>query len=69
VDFNKFHPNAFLSCSADWTIKLWDKNIPSSLCSWDLNNAVCDGIDFPAVDLDFHTDSTLPYETYGRDRY
>jgi len=42
VDFNKFHETAFLSCSADWTVQLWDKNMPASLCTWDLNNAVCD---------------------------
>lgn len=42
VEFNKFHATAFLSCSADWTVQLWDKNMPNSLCTWDLNNAVCD---------------------------
>jgi dynein intermediate chain 1 len=24
VKWNKYHPRIFLSCSADWTIKLWD---------------------------------------------
>ena len=24
VRYNCYHPRAFLSCSADWTIKLWD---------------------------------------------
>ena len=42
VDFNKYHEAAFLSCSADWTIQLWDKNQSQSLSTWDLNQAVCD---------------------------
>jgi len=24
VKWNKYHPRIFLSCSADWTIKMWD---------------------------------------------
>ena len=32
----------FLSCSADWTIKLWDDRRTSSVLSWDLSNAVVD---------------------------
>jgi dynein intermediate chain 1 len=27
VKWNLFHPRVFLSCSADWTIKMWDKEI------------------------------------------
>lgn len=42
VTYNYFHPNCFLSCSADWTVKLWDHNKPEEVMSWDLNNAVCD---------------------------
>ena len=42
VQYNFFHPNCFLSCSADWTVKLWDHNKPEPVMSWDLNNAVCD---------------------------
>eukprot|EP01051_Picozoa_sp_SAG22_P007379 SAG22_NODE_518_length_9512_cov_5.735897_1_plen_666_part_00 len=42
VTCNYFHPNCFLSCSADWTVKLWDHNKPEPVMSWDLNNAVCD---------------------------
>jgi dynein intermediate chain 1 len=42
VTYNYFHPNCFLSCSADWTVKLWDHNKPEPAMSWDLNNAVCD---------------------------
>lgn len=24
VRWNKYHPRIFLSCSADWTVKMWD---------------------------------------------
>ena len=24
VKWNKYHPRIFLSCSADWTVKMWD---------------------------------------------
>jgi dynein intermediate chain 1 len=42
VEYNYFHPSAFISCSADWTVKLWDHGRPQVIMSWDLNNAVCD---------------------------
>ena len=31
-----------MSCSADWTIKLWDDRRTACVFSWDLNNAVVD---------------------------
>ena len=27
VKWNPFSPSVFLSCSADWTIKLWDEEL------------------------------------------
>jgi dynein intermediate chain 1 len=42
VKWNPFHPRVFLSCSADWTVKLWDHNCPSPIISFDLFNAVGD---------------------------
>jgi dynein intermediate chain 1 len=24
VDYNKFYPDIFISCSADWTVKIWE---------------------------------------------
>ena len=26
VRWNPFHPDIFISCSADWTVKIWDNN-------------------------------------------
>lgn len=26
VRWNNFHPRVFASCSADWTVKIWDHN-------------------------------------------
>lgn len=42
VRWNPFHERAFLSCSADWTVKLWDHNLPDPIMSFDLGNAVGD---------------------------
>jgi dynein intermediate chain 1 len=43
VRWNPFHPKLFLSCSADWTVKLWDHTRPGApLLSFDLGNAVGD---------------------------
>ncbi len=42
VKWNTYHPRVFLSCSADWTIKLWDKDIKRPIMTFDLGNAVSD---------------------------
>jgi len=53
VCWNQFHPKIFITCSADWTVKIWemkdkmDKNesgddIRKPLFSFDLNNSVGD---------------------------
>ncbi len=42
VKWSPFHPKLFLSCSADWTIKLWEKDQEKALMSFDLGNAVGD---------------------------
>ena len=36
--WNPFHPRVFLSCSADWTVKLWDRDINIPIMSFDLGN-------------------------------
>jgi len=42
VRWNLFNPKVFLSCSADWTVKLWEQARNSPLMSFDLNNQVGD---------------------------
>jgi dynein intermediate chain 1 len=42
VKWNPFHPRVFITCSADWTVKLWDHQLPTPLMSFDLGNAVSD---------------------------
>jgi len=42
VKWNKFHPRVFLSCSADWTIKMWDMQITRPIMTFDLGYAVGD---------------------------
>eukprot|EP01012_Entosiphon_sulcatum_P014556 TRINITY_DN1957_c0_g1_i1.p1 TRINITY_DN1957_c0_g1~~TRINITY_DN1957_c0_g1_i1.p1 ORF type:complete len:635 (-),score=184.08 TRINITY_DN1957_c0_g1_i1:35-1939(-) len=40
TQWNKFHPNVFLSASADWTVKLWEQNTKKALMSFDLGSSV-----------------------------
>lgn len=40
--WNPFHPQVFLSCSADWTVKIWNHNQSTPILSFDLGNAVGD---------------------------
>jgi dynein intermediate chain 1 len=42
VKWNTFHPRVFLSCSADWKIKMWDKDIIRPIMNFDLGCAVGD---------------------------
>lgn len=42
VRWNLFHPKVFASCSADWTVKLWDHTVLSPLMTFDLNLQVGD---------------------------
>ncbi|XP_076005755.1 dynein, axonemal, intermediate chain 1, paralog 2 [Genypterus blacodes] len=42
VKWNHFHPQVFISCSMDWTIKIWDHTINSPIITFDLNAAVGD---------------------------
>ncbi|KAK2862399.1 hypothetical protein Q5P01_001932 [Channa striata] len=42
VMWNNFHPNVFISCSSDWTVKIWDHTINTPLFTFDLNAAVGD---------------------------
>ena len=42
IRWNPFHSGVFISCSADWTVKLWSHNLSSPIMSFDLGNAVGD---------------------------
>ncbi|CAL8336258.1 unnamed protein product [Merluccius merluccius] len=42
VKWNHFHPKVFMSCSSDWTVKIWDHTIRSPMFTFDLNAAVGD---------------------------
>jgi len=42
VRWNTFHPKVFLSCSADWTVKLWECGCSKPVMTFDLNTSVGD---------------------------
>merc|ERR1740117_1891287 len=42
VKWNHFHPKTFLSCSADWTIKMWLTDLKRPILSYDLGNPIGD---------------------------
>lgn len=42
VRWNPYHPRVFISCSADWTVKIWDHALKYPIMSFDLGNAVGD---------------------------
>ena len=41
VRWNHFHSKIFISCSADWTIKIWEHTCPDPIFTFDLGSAVC----------------------------
>jgi len=42
VAWNPFHPDIFISCSADWSVKIWKKDLDKPVFTFDLGNAVGD---------------------------
>mmetsp|Transcript_18991 Transcript_18991/g.33423 ORF Transcript_18991/g.33423 Transcript_18991/m.33423 type:complete len:714 (+) Transcript_18991:248-2389(+) len=40
VRWNPFHEDIFISCSADWTVKIWDHKSSQCILHFDLGNAV-----------------------------
>lgn len=42
VRWNPFHADLFMSCSADWTVKLWDHKSTQCILNFDLGSAVGD---------------------------
>jgi len=42
VAWNTFHPKIFITCSADWSVKIWDHNCKEPMFTFDLNSPVGD---------------------------
>uniref|UniRef100_A0A8C5LLN6 Dynein axonemal intermediate chain 1 n=1 Tax=Leptobrachium leishanense TaxID=445787 RepID=A0A8C5LLN6_9ANUR len=42
VRWNPFHPKVFISCSSDWSVKIWEHNVKTPMFVFDLNAAVGD---------------------------
>ncbi|XP_015278344.1 PREDICTED: dynein intermediate chain 1, axonemal-like, partial [Gekko japonicus] len=42
VNWNPYHSKVFISCSSDWTVKIWDHTIKTPMFIYDLNSAVGD---------------------------
>nr|XP_040061050.1 dynein, axonemal, intermediate chain 1, paralog 2 isoform X1 [Gasterosteus aculeatus aculeatus] len=42
IKWNHFHPKVFISCSSDWTIKIWDHTINTPMFTFDLKVPVGD---------------------------
>jgi dynein intermediate chain 1 len=42
LKWNSYHDGVFVSCSADWSVKVWDHEYPLSLFEFDLGAAVGD---------------------------
>uniref|UniRef100_A0A3P8RZ20 Dynein axonemal intermediate chain 1 n=1 Tax=Amphiprion percula TaxID=161767 RepID=A0A3P8RZ20_AMPPE len=42
VKWNHFHPKVFISCSSDWTIKMWDYTINTPVLTFDLKEPIGD---------------------------
>ncbi|XP_072215475.1 dynein axonemal intermediate chain 1 isoform X1 [Excalfactoria chinensis] len=42
VSWNPYHLKIFISCSSDWTVKIWDHTIKTPMFVYDLNAAVGD---------------------------
>ncbi|KAM6979625.1 dynein, axonemal, intermediate chain 1, paralog 2 [Aplochiton taeniatus] len=42
VRWNVFHSKVFISCSSDWTVRIWDHTIKTPMFTFDLNAAVGD---------------------------
>ncbi|XP_030586065.1 dynein, axonemal, intermediate chain 1, paralog 2 isoform X2 [Archocentrus centrarchus] len=40
VKWNQFHPKVFISCSSDWTVKIWNHTINTPVFIFDLHAAV-----------------------------
>ncbi|XP_061642380.1 dynein axonemal intermediate chain 1-like isoform X3 [Phyllopteryx taeniolatus] len=42
VRWNPYHPKVFISCSSDWTVKIWDQDFNPPMFTFELNALVSD---------------------------
>ena len=42
VEWNTFLPNVFISCAAEWSVKIWDMNNSSPLYTFDVKSPAGD---------------------------
>ncbi|XP_061545052.1 dynein axonemal intermediate chain 1-like isoform X2 [Phycodurus eques] len=42
VRWNPYHPKVFISCSSDWTVKIWDQDFNPPMFTFELNASVGD---------------------------
>lgn len=42
VKWNPYHPRVFISCSADWSVRIWDHRINEPIITFDLGEEVGD---------------------------
>ncbi|XP_077459012.1 dynein axonemal intermediate chain 1-like [Stigmatopora argus] len=42
VKWNPYHPKVFISCSSDWTVKIWDLDYNTPMFTFELNASVGD---------------------------
>jgi dynein intermediate chain 1, axonemal len=42
VEWNGFHPRVFLTCGADWSVKIWDHTKTEPIFTLDFKIPVCD---------------------------
>lgn len=64
VRWSPFHPDVFLSCSADWTVKVWLRGQEQAVLTFDLGNAVGDAFWAPyssTVFVAITTDGTVSH--------
>jgi dynein intermediate chain 1 len=53
VKWNPFHSNVFVSCSADWYVKIWDQTLTTPIFSFDMGIAVGDVAWSPHLSTNF----------------
>ncbi|XP_053313961.1 dynein axonemal intermediate chain 1 isoform X2 [Spea bombifrons] len=67
VRWNPFHPKVFITCSSDWTVKIWEHNVKSPVFVFDLNAAVGDVVWAPYSSTVFAAVTTDGKEKKGQE--